>query len=152
MGVNKLDIKLFEFCYPGKNHSGMQFYRRADFLVDGEAFSHFFDELKEVPHLVSTQLDKNPPPEAVIEQFYGVASDEASNSGRFVLYRVKGPDGGAQGFVSCVIERNGNQIFWKGIRCEGLGADFSCPDLTFDFEEYQTELEDYIERNPVTKA
>lgn len=149
MGVKKLEIKLFEFCRPGKNISGMQFYRRADFLVNGERLSHSFEPLKTNPLSVSTQLDKNPPPESVIARFCGVIPEGAKPE-RFVLYYVQNAESDSLGSISCLIERDHKKIAWKDIRSEGLGQVMTYPDLVFDFEEYEAELKDYMERNPVT--
>ena len=151
MNVSKLEIKLFEFCCPGKAVSGMGFYRRADFLVNGKPFSHEFSRLKENPLAVSTPLDRNPPPPQVIEQFYGVP-DESMASGRFVLYDVKDVAGEVSGAISCVIERDRNHIVWRDICSEGLAEEVVWPDLLFDFEDYQAELKDYMERTPVTTS
>jgi len=152
MEVSKLEIKLFEFCRPGKDTSGMNFYRRADFLVGGEPLSHAFSKLKDEPLRVSTQLDKNPPPSEVIERFYGAIPEDAAESGRFVLYDFKDDAGEVAATVSCVIELEGNRIIWKDIRSQGVAEEVRLPDLMFDFEDYQAELKDYMDRNPVTKS
>lgn len=152
MDVKKLEIKLYEFCRPGKNVSGMQFYHRADFLVDGKPLSHAFVPLMENPHSVSTQLDKIPPSKDVIEHFSGSSHNKSSTLNRFVLYQVADSVEEKSKTISCVVEREGRHIVWKDIRSEGLDFDVNYSDLRFDLDDYQDELKGFIARNPVTRT